>query len=72
VKQFDGIPEVECSTWRRPSGGGCRTSTPASATHLPRRRPTSSPTTGTLLVRFVNDQDSASFNLGVELSGEVG
>ena len=30
------------------------------------------PTTGTLLVRFVNEMDSASFNLGVELTGVVG
>ena len=72
VKQFDGIPEVEvfdvaASEWRRlphlDAGQRYALASPTSYVE---------PTTGTLLVRFVNDQDSASFNLGVELSGEVG
>jgi hypothetical protein len=69
---FDGVPEVEvfdvaASEWRRlphlDVGQRYALASPASFVE---------PTTGTLLVRFVNEVDSASFNLGVELTGVVG
>jgi hypothetical protein len=69
---FDGVPEVEvfdvaASEWRRlphlDVGQRYALESPASFVE---------PTTGTLLVRFVNEMDSASFNLGVELTGVVG
>jgi hypothetical protein len=69
---FDGVPEVEifdvaASEWRRlphlDVGQRYALGSPASFVE---------PTTGTLLIRFVNEMDSASFNLGVELTGVVG
>jgi hypothetical protein len=70
---FDGMPELEvfdvaASEWRRlphlTQGQRYSLASPASYVE---------PSTGTLLVRFVNDNvDSVSFNLGVELSGVVG
>ena len=69
---FDGVPEVEvfdvaASEWRRlphlDVGQRYALASPASFVE---------PTTGTLLVRFVNEMESASFNLGVELTGVVG
>ena len=69
---FDGMPELEvfdvaASEWRRLPHltQGQRYSLASPATYV-------EPTTGTLLVRFVNEQDNVSFNLGVELSGVVG
>jgi hypothetical protein len=71
-RAFDGMPELEVfdvavSEWRRLPHltQGQRYSLASPATYV-------EPTTGTLLVRFVNEQDNASFNLGVELSGVVG
>jgi hypothetical protein len=69
---FDGIPEVEvfdvaASEWKRlphlDVGQRYALASPANFVE---------PTTGTLLVRFVNEMDSASFNLGIELTGVVG
>ena len=69
---IDGLPEVEvfdvaASEWKRlphlDQGQRYALASPASFVE---------PTTGTLLVRFVNEMDSASFNLGVELTGVVG
>jgi hypothetical protein len=70
---FDGMPELEvfdvaASEWRRlphlTQGQRYSLASPASYVE---------PTTGTLLVRFVNENmDSVSFNLGVDLSGVVG
>ena len=70
---FDGMPEVEvfdvaASEWRRLPNltQGQRYSLASAANYV-------EPSTGTLLVRFVNENvDSVSFNLGVELSGVVG
>jgi len=70
---FDGMPEVEvfdvaASEWRRLPHltQGQRYSLASPTSYI-------EPSTGTLLVRFVNDNvDSVSFNLGVELSGVVG
>jgi hypothetical protein len=69
---FDGMPELEvfdvaASEWRRLPHltQGQRYSLASPAAYV-------EPSTGTLLVRFVNEQDNASFNLGVELSGVVG
>ena len=70
---FDGMPELEvfdvaASEWRRLPHltQGQRYSLASAANYV-------EPTTGTLLVRFVNENvDSVSFNLGVELSGVVG
>jgi hypothetical protein len=69
---FDGIPEVEifdvaASAWKRLPhlDQGQRYSLASPASYV-------EPTSGTLLVRFVNEVDSASFNLGVELTGVVG
>jgi hypothetical protein len=68
---FDGVPEVEvfdvtASEWRRLPhlDQGQRYSIASPASYV-------EPTTGTLLVRFVNEMDNASFNLGVELTGMV-
>jgi hypothetical protein len=69
---FDGVPEVDvfdvaAGEWRRlphlDAGQRYALASPTSYVE---------PTTGTLLVRFVNEMDSASFNLGVELKGVVG
>ena len=59
--------DVAASEWRRLPHltQGQRYSLASAATYV-------EPTTGTLLVRFVNEQDNVSFNLGVELSGVVG
>jgi hypothetical protein len=68
---FDGIPEVEVfdvavSEWRRLPhlDQGQRYALASPARYV-------EPTAGTLLVRFVNEMDNASFNLGVELTGIV-
>ena len=69
---FDGIPEVEvydvaAAEWKRlphlDVGQRYALATPANFVE---------PTSGTLLVRFVNEMDSASFNFGVELTGVIG
>ena len=70
---FEGMPELEvfdvaASEWRRLPHltQGQRYSLASAANYV-------EPSTGTLLVRFVNENtDSVSFNLGVELSGVVG
>ena len=69
---FDGIPEVEvydvaAAEWRRLPhlNAGQRYSIASPAKYV-------EPTTGALLMRFVNEMDNASFLPGIEMSGVVG
>ena len=73
-QNFDGMPEIEVfdltgdGAWRRlpklQSGFRYELADPARYVE---------PTSGTVLVRFVNDiSDGSSFNLGVELQGDAG
>jgi hypothetical protein len=73
AQNFDGMPEVEIfdltgeGEWRRLPRlqAGLRYELASPGRYV-------DPTSGTVLLRFVNDTEGASFNLGVELRGSAG
>jgi hypothetical protein len=72
ARVFDGLPEVELfdltsSTWRRlpHMSSGLRYAIDQPAHYV-------DPTTGTVLVRFINDaSDSVGFSLDLSITGDI-
>ena len=65
-------PRSSCSTWSAASGFACRTCPAAPGTRSPSRRATSTPPSGSVVVRFVNDRsDGVGFSFDLSMTGNV-